>query len=56
VLNFEYVAQIARDWNTRDPVSGYAGWVTRFEVKDDYAQQFEPQTVGAAMHRELCSC
>jgi len=53
VLNFEYAAQIARDWNTRDPVSGFAGWVTRFEVEDQYAARFEPQTVGAAMHREL---
>jgi hypothetical protein len=53
VLNFEYAAQIARDWNTRDPVSGFAGWVTRFEVEDAYAQKFEPQVVGAAMHREM---
>lgn len=53
VLNFDDAAQIARDWNTRDPVSGWAGWVTRFEVADDYAQKFEPQVVGSAMHREL---
>ena len=53
VLNFEYAAQIAREWNTRDPVSGWAGWVTRFEVEDAYAQQFEPQTVGSSHHREL---
>lgn len=53
VLNFEYAAQIARDWNTRDPVSGWAGWVTRFEVEDSYASRFEPQVVGSAMHREL---
>ena len=53
VLNFDYAAQIARDWNTRDPVSGWAGWVTRFEIEDDYAARFEPQVVGSAMHREL---
>ncbi len=53
VLNFEYAAQIAREWNTRDPISGFAGWVTRFEVEDEYAAQFEPQIVGAKVHQEL---
>ena len=32
VLNEEYATQIARDWNTKDEASGYAGYVTRFEV------------------------
>ena len=27
VLNEEYAIQIARDWNTRDERSGYAGFV-----------------------------
>lgn len=43
VLNFDYAAQIARDWNTRDPV---AGFVTRFEIDDEYAARFSVQTVG----------
>ncbi len=46
VLNFDYAAQIARDWNTRAPVSGFAGFVTRFEVDDEYAARFPVQTVG----------
>ena len=54
VLNFDYAAQIARDWNTKDPVSGYAGFVTRFEIAADYAAKFEVQTVGTrGRHDEL---
>lgn len=54
VLNFDYAAQIARDWNTRDPVSGFAGFVTRFEIDDEYAARFPVQTVGRrGRHDEL---
>ena len=53
VLNFDYAAQIARDWNTADQVSGFAGYVTKFEVEDTYAAQFEPRVVGGNEHREL---
>ena len=52
VLNQEYAEQIARDWNTKDAASGYAGFVTRFEVNDAYIQQFDVQTVGASIHQE----
>jgi hypothetical protein len=53
VLNREYAISIARDWNTRDAASGFAGFVTEFEVEDDYAGPFQVHQVGAAMHREL---
>ncbi|HEX9996422.1 MAG TPA: hypothetical protein VGB45_04700 [Abditibacterium sp.] len=54
VLNFDYAAQIARDWNTKDPVSGFAGFVTRFEINDDYAAKFAVHTVGTrGKHDEL---
>jgi hypothetical protein len=53
VLNEEYAIQIARDWNTTDPASGYAGFVTRFEIPDDYAAQFPVQVVGGRLHQEL---
>jgi hypothetical protein len=36
VLNFEYAAQIAHDWNTQDTFSDYIGFVTSFLVDDDY--------------------
>src|SRR5262249_3925927 len=53
VLTREYAVSIARDWNTKDASSGFAGFVTEFEVEDSYASQFRVQQVGAAMHREL---
>jgi len=32
VINADYARQIARDWNTRDANSGFAGFVTEFAV------------------------
>jgi hypothetical protein len=51
VLNFEYAQQIAHDWNTKNPE--FAGYVTKFEVNQKYAEKFEPQIVGGSIHREL---
>lgn len=53
VLNREYAEQIARDWNTTNPLSGYAGFVTRFAVEAEYAARFGEHIVGARMHAEL---
>lgn len=53
VLTRECAEQIARDWNTTNPLSGYAGFVTRFAVEADYAVRFEGHVVGARMHAEL---
>lgn len=53
VLNFEYAAQIARDWNTNDPNSDYSGFVTTFEIPTEYFQSFEVQNVGGHQHNEL---
>ena len=53
VLNFAYAEQIARDWNTKDQASGFAGFVTQFEVADEYIGRYEVQTVGASQHQEL---
>jgi hypothetical protein len=51
VLNFEYAEQIARDWNATTPP--YAGFVTRFELENEYALKFEIHTVGGKIHQEL---
>ncbi len=51
VLNFGYAAQIARDWNTQS--SPFAGFVTKFEVTEDYAGRFPVQVVGGREHQEL---
>lgn len=53
VLNREYAAQIAREWNTKDQASDYVGIVTRFEVDAEYASQFDRKVVGSSVHEEL---
>jgi hypothetical protein len=53
VLNIDYARQIAREWNTKDAISGYVGFVTKFDLDRDYLGQFEEHTVGSIMHREL---
>ncbi|MDM8523670.1 hypothetical protein QUF80_09890 [Desulfococcaceae bacterium HSG8] len=52
VLTSEYAAQIAKDWNTKDEHSGFAGYVTRFRVRTDYLEKYDIRTVGGRIHRE----
>ncbi len=51
VTNFGYAEQIARDWNTREKDG--VGYVTQFDIPDDYAADFERHVVGAREHEEL---
>ena len=53
VMNFEYAAQIAKEWNAPDEFSGYSGFVTAFEVDADYISKFAVQNVGGFEHNEL---
>ena len=50
VLNEEYAAQIAQDWDA--PYYG-AGYVLRFAIDADYAAQFLIQNVDDRHHEEL---
>ena len=50
VLNEDYAAEIARDWNAERSGVGY---VTRFEVDASFASRYTPHTVGATRHQEL---
>jgi hypothetical protein len=52
VLSEEYARQIARDWNTKDEASGYAGYVTRFRVRASFLARYPVQTVGSSVHQE----
>lgn len=52
VANEGYAVQIARDWNTRDAASGYAGYVTRFRVRSDYLARHPLRTAGTRAHQE----
>jgi hypothetical protein len=53
VLNFEYAAEIAERWNMRDKDSDGVGFVTAFEIPEQYFGQFQVQTVGLVHHQEL---
>src|SRR5579863_3083523 len=52
VLNEEYAIQIARDWNTKDEMSGYEGHVLKFEVRTQFLSRYGMHVVGNSMHRE----
>ena len=53
VLNFQYAAEIAEGWNMRDVDSDGVGFVTAFEVPEDYFRWFQVQTVRLDHHQEL---
>jgi hypothetical protein len=50
VTNEEYATQIARDWNVRQSGSGF---VTRFQIRAEFAARYPIQKVGGAVHTEL---
>jgi len=49
VLSEEYAVKIARDWNV--PASG-SGYVTRFEVRRDFLDNYSVQQAGGSAHSE----
>jgi hypothetical protein len=53
VLNEEYAAFIAPEWNRKDAASGFVGYVLRFAVRSGYLAQFEVQKVGSPSALEL---
>jgi hypothetical protein len=52
VLTEEYATQIARDWNTKDERSGFAGYVLRFQVRTEFLRKYDVHVVGSSGHRE----
>ena len=52
VTNEDYATQIARDWNTKDEVSGWIGYVLRFRVRSESLRKYPIRTVGSAVHQE----
>jgi hypothetical protein len=52
VLNEEYATKIARDWNTKDEVSGFVGYVLQFQVKKSFLDSYEIRTVGSKIAQE----
>ena len=51
VLNEEYAAQIARDWNAKLGQTK-VGYVTRFHIRTEHLKRYQIQTVGGSMHQE----
>jgi hypothetical protein len=52
VINYDYARQIAAEWNVKDEASAYCGFVTRFDVADDYISRLAQHLVGASIHTE----
>lgn len=46
VLNFKYASAIANNWNTKDAASGHCGFVTEFDIDDEFVARYDAQTVG----------
>lgn len=53
VLNEAYAIEIATKWNLDDEGSGYAGFVTAFEIDAGYISSFKVENVGGPIHNEL---
>lgn len=53
VLNEKYVREIAEKWNKKSADSGFAGYVTTFEMDDAFISKYDVQTVGASYHQEF---
>ena len=51
VLNEEYATQIARDWNAKYN-EDKLGYVTKFEVRKNFLENFDVKIVGGKLHQE----
>ena len=52
VLNEKYATEIAAQWNVKYN-DDHKGYVTKFEIDDEYFHQFEIHVVGLGYHQEL---
>lgn len=52
VFSREYACEIAEKWNVKRE-SDCKGYVTKFEVDDEYCSQFEVHVVGSRNHQDL---
>ncbi|MEH1870217.1 ADP-ribosylglycohydrolase family protein [Nostoc sp.] len=52
VLNEEYAAQIAGNWNAASTDTEYIGYVTRFQVRAEFLSRYSVKTVGGSIHQE----
>ena len=52
VMNVEYATEIAEKWNAKLN-SDRKGYVTEFDVEDEFCKRYEVHIVGASHHAEL---
>ena len=53
VLNEKYGSEIALKWNTKDSLESLNfGYVTKFEIEDDFISKYEVHQVGDTYHLE----
>jgi len=52
VLNEQYAAKIAGDWNTKDERSGFVGYVLRFQVRKEFLDKYQIRVAGNSDHQE----
>lgn len=52
VCHRKYAREIAQRWNTQDESSSFQGYVTCFDIDDQYISQYETHIVGASYHEE----
>ena len=52
VVTHEYAVEIAKGWNSVSQDNDFEGYVTRFQVKEEYISQFEMKQAGSSMHLE----
>ncbi|AGC75777.1 hypothetical protein LX97_00459 [Nonlabens dokdonensis] len=53
VMNEAYAIEIATKWNLDDKSSGYSGFVTSFEVDEEFLKRYNVENVGGKIHNEL---
>ena len=53
VLNEAYAIEIATKWNLTDEGSGYAGFVTAFDIDVNFISNYKIENVGGPIHNEL---
>ncbi len=53
VLNEAYAIEIATKWNLDDKGSGYSGFVTSFEIDEEFLKRYKVENVGGKIHNEL---
>jgi len=49
-LSEEHATRIARDWNTKDEASGFAGYILRFKLRGEFLSPYKLHRVGSAQH------